>query len=729
MASDTELQKHSSNDNIKSAIEENAHTIHSFSEQAAAEQDTFPANTAVPRSVDDEDEDEEKSMSLAELFVKFFSKTTPYARAGRYMLSAIFVCLFGTFLWYLDPNMSFIKIPTVPSIIICAALVMFGYGFTLMIIHSFVVFAHRRNSLYNSRALNWLTEFEEYIAASILFSMFIVLFANLDAYGSVPKPLSFGEDPWHFLTRVVLLGSQSAGIYVHFGIISLVMVVLAAVKRHFMHKMAIEFNYSNYCDRVEECLFVERMLQALMKSKQAFRFRKKWKTFMSESTPRKRNVQGNQTTVARSEFVEVNLENQLDLKNFSDNRTTSPSSTSPSSPQFAPINSPSSGKNVPASSATHHTSSASNNNVKREQFEEFAHLANRTAAQFDSLTVTDIRVEIHREARRLASQLFKWLVNPLRGNISAAELEPFIENTEDLNRFISLLRKQKKVNIDDSAVFSEGDLRRAIDSSLQERYGLAKSMETIEMALGKIDSILDCVLFIFGAALMSVYIFQTANTTLITLSGIFVPATVIFESAVKSIVESIIFLLVIHPFDIGDRVFLKLDTSDGKVGADAMDNLVVVEMNLMSTVFERWDGVCVYVANSVLAQKVIYNIRRSGSTLDVLKMSFGHDTSLEQLEQLRARLLSFLRNNRQDFTEFLRVNVDSLDRINLMNITILVQHVGNWQDLELQMARRTKTLSFIKSTVEELGIHYELPKQRVQLLEHSPVNIDRTVNL
>lgn len=729
MASDTELQQHSSTDNIKATLEANAQTIHSFSEQTAVEQDTLQANTALPRPVDDDgDEDEEKSLSLAEVLLKFFSKTTPFARAGRYMLCAIFLGILGTLLWFLDPNMSFIQIPTVPSILLCAALVMFGYGFTLMIIHSFVVFAHRRNSLYNSRALNWLTEFEEYIAASILFSMFVILFANLDAYGSVPKPFSLREDPWHYLTRVVLLGSQSASIYVHFGIISLVMVVLAAVKRHFMHKMAIEFNYSNYCDRVEECLFVERMLQALMKSKQAYRFRKKWKSFMNESTPRKRNVAGNQSTIARSEFVEVHLDNQLDLKNFSDNRTTSPSSTSPSSPQFAPINSPNSGKNV-QTSTTPHASSASSSNVKREQFEEFAHLANRTAAQFDSLTVTDIRVEIHREARRLASQLFKWLVNPLKGNFSAAEMEPFIENSEDLNRFISLLRKQKKVNIEDSAVFTEGDLRRAIDISLQERYGLAKSMETIEMALGKIDSILDCVLFIFGAALMSVYIFKTANTTLITLSSIFVPATVIFESAVKSIVESIIFLLVIHPFDIGDRVFLKLDTSDGKVGADAMDNLVVVEMNLMSTVFERWDGVCVYVANSVLAQKVIYNIRRSGSTLDVLKMSFGHDTSLEQLEQLRASLLSFLRQNRQDFTEFLRVNVDSLDRINLMNVTILVQHVGNWQDLELQMTRRTKTLTFIKATVEELGIHYELPKQRVELLEHSPINIDRSVNL
>jgi small-conductance mechanosensitive channel len=714
MASDTEVEtSRAAAAKDASAQELNAHTVHSFSEQAAI--DSVPVNTVSPLAADEDPyEDEDVPIDFGEMFVKFLLKNTPFARAGRYMLSALLVAALGGILWYVNADMEIFSISSVPSHLICGAAVMFSYGLILTVLHSMVIFSHRRTALYNSQLLDWITEFEEYLAAGTLLGGLSVLFANLTSASSVIPPWS-----------QVLFGKAKPHNHLRLSLAGLVIVILAAAKRHFMRKLAIEFNYSNYCDRVEECLFVERMLQSLMKARQAYRFRKKWKSFMTDSTPRKRT--NGLTTQPRNDFVEVKFEDNLDLKSFSHHNSPDPQAT-PNSPQFAPITSPSSGKHnsneAPASS-----SAPSSNAVKREQFEEFARLANKTAAQFDSLTVADIRVEIHREARRMAAQLFKWLAHAQRGDITFAELEPFIDNTDDTNRFLGLLRKQKKVNIENSASFTEGDVRRAIDSSLHERYGLAKSMETIEMALGKIDSILDTVLFILGIALTLLFLFEDVFKALAALSTLFFSATFVFENAAKNIFESIIFLLVIHPFDIGDRVFIKLDTGDNKAGGDATDNLVVVEMNLMSTVFERWDGVRVYVANSVLAQKIIYNIRRSGATLEVLKMSFGHGTSLEQLEKLRNALQTFLRQNRQDFTEFLRVNVDSLDRVNLINVTVLIQHTGNWQDMELQMARKTRALAFIKSTVDELGIHYELPKQRIRLLEHSPMVTDRNMDL
>ncbi len=152
-------------------------------------------------------------------------------------------------------------------------------------------------------------------------------------------------------------------------------------------------------------------------------------------------------------------------------------------------------------------------------------------------------------------------------------------------------------------------------------------------------------------------------------------------------------------------------------------------MNLMSTVFERWDGVRIYVPNSVLASKPIYNIRRSGPTTDLLRMTFAHSTRVDQLESLRLRLLTFLRQNRQDYTEFHRINVNALDHCNRMDITILIQHASNWQDFELQMARRTKMLSFLKNTIEELDIYYLPPVQRVELLSSDSRDAQRIKNI
>jgi small-conductance mechanosensitive channel len=685
---------------------------------------TEPAN-GNNQNFDDEIDDDSVSGSFMERLMKFLVKATPFARAIRIILWGCLLGVIGAALYHFDPALSFLSITSIPAHINCIAFALMGYGILLSLLHFCVVFAHRQPYLYQSNILHWITEFEEYLAAGIWVTFLLGILAN------VTKPTTEAEiaSNFDFFLKIYLLAGIEPKTHVRLCCLALVVLVLSAAKRHFMHKLAIQFNYSNYCDRVEESLFIEAVLQSLNKARSAYKFRKRWKLFLTDSkSPNKKST----ATVQMGDFaVDSTPATTINLKEFSSKRESEPVKSnsgnsanynSNGSPNFIEIVSspvkPSSPISPTQNQQPASTTQSASSGDKKRQFEEFSRLCNRTATQFDSLSGADIRVEIHRESRRIGAQLFKWLCHPQRGDIGAADLEPFIDNPEDLVRFMAILKRSQKVPVHlQTASFSEGDLRRAIDAALLERYGLAKSMETIEMALGKIDGILNVLLLILVASLVERLFFTSSGPSpLFGIGTIFFSASFFFKDVAKSTFESIIFLLIIHPFDIGDRVFIKLDTTDNKAGGDCTDNLLVVEMNLMSTVFERWDGVKIYVPNSVLSTKPIYNIRRSGPTTDLLRMSFAHATRIDQLENLRLRLQSFLRQNRQDFTEFHRINIDALENCNRMNVTILIQHASNWQDLELQMARRTKILSFLKNSIEDLGIHYLPPVQRVELL-------------
>lgn len=90
-------------------------------------------------------------------------------------------------------------------------------------------------------------------------------------------------------------------------------------------------------------------------------------------------------------------------------------------------------------------------------------------------------------------------------------------------------------------------------------------------------------------------------------------------NSAKNLFEGVIFLFVTHPFDVGDRVFI-----DGQ-------NLIVKELGILTTVFQRFDGQILYSPNAVLATKPITNIRRSSNITQTIELQIDLDVGLRSL--------------------------------------------------------------------------------------------------
>lgn len=355
--------------------------------------------------------------------------------------------------------------------------------------------------------------------------------------------------------------------------------------------------------------------------------------------------------------------------------------------------------------------------------------------------------EIRRHAIYRAHKISTWLS---KDPISLEDLKICLQgscSTVDLDRFCSaMLLAQRGAggstdprSVSPSTQSKKGSFtslpKRALADFIERSYleviSVANSLSSMEAAVSNLNlccSIICLILLLVFLALL----FGDFLAALTSVSSLIFGAAFMFGSSAKNIFESIIFLFVVHPFDIGDRVFVSLLGGTGPAppismpaggalftnaspGSGALENLVVLQMHLMTTVFERWDGARIYIPNYVLATKPIVNVRRSGALFDRHYLQIAFDTPSSSIATFRSRIANFVAQERNDYTSQFLVNIELIENVNRMHLVVLVQHRSNWQDLEAQLTRRTKLLLFLKDTMQELKITYIPPIQKVEL--------------
>lgn len=255
------------------------------------------------------------------------------------------------------------------------------------------------------------------------------------------------------------------------------------------------------------------------------------------------------------------------------------------------------------------------------------------------------------------------------------------------------------------------EIYKLVERNYKEHFYLRNSIKQMLLASEKLQMIIYA--FIVLVSLMCV-VFR-GSKSLKQVTGFFSAmfgVVIVFKESIKNTIDSIVLLFVIHPFGIGDRVFIKLDKE--------VENLVVSELNLVSTTFYRWDGTFIHIPNFVLLRKPILNIRRSNMLLEQHKIQVSCLTEKEKVERLAQKLKNYLRSNSEVFTEYLRIFYDSIENSNKLHLCIWVQFRGNWQNYELYLEKRGDFIAALNEYLRELGIDYALPVQKVKIEQKAP---------
>jgi small-conductance mechanosensitive channel len=716
-------------------------TVHSMSE-------VCPQGTQPPTPAPQLTESEEPKRGFAYRFLRFFFHSGIPSFCLRTLLLCAVLLGFGMLALFKFPKLEVEHVPLgYTSLILGWALL--GFVTMLALMHAFVVFCHQRRLFYTWSFIHYLSELEKYMALMISIFTYLILL-SFDVTQKFTDAWVFGSAATRFLAIKISLGI-------------FITTALLAVKRHYMTALAVAFNYSNYKDRIQESLFADRVLNMLQKSRHTYKFRQKMRaqhkdgveSRMRSPSPRGRAERRDIVKSARvTQYSPPKITVQSSVKSameiFSPTALREQQSVSgfASVPPVVPP-SPLSGPNVPGGTPPSSGFKKSSSPIapirsvasyltesdKKLRFSEFFRLANKMISRFSN--VADYRVEIQNESRTVAKKLYKYLLPYGRDYLLGQDLSPYIEDEEEFCRAVALIKRNAEgsyqistMTLDEANNYAFGaqDLQRAIDGILTELYVTAKSLQTIETALDKVDFFFTLIVALVMIVIVAIVI-GDAVKLLLALSTMLSGAAFAFGTSARNMFESMIFLLVIHPFDVGDRVFVPLGTTMASLattaasmsGVDALDNLIVAEMHLLSTVFERWDGVKLYVPNYILAAKPIFNIKRSGPLLEIQRLHIDFTTPMAKVEELRRRLDEYVRREQSDYTDISRVLLDSMENCNRINLNIIFQHNTNWQDMDTQLARRSKLLAFLKETVEQLDMAYLPPVQRVALVPTTSV--------
>ncbi|KAL5650321.1 hypothetical protein ACJX0J_041130, partial [Zea mays] len=201
----------------------------------------------------------------------------------------------------------------------------------------------------------------------------------------------------------------------------------------------------------------------------------------------------------------------------------------------------------------------------------------------------------------------------------------------DLMRFMRQEEALKAMDLFEGAQehnrVSKRSLKNWVVNAFRERKALALTLNDTKTAVNKLHQMANVVVALIVLALWLLILGIATSKFFVLLSSQLLVAVFMFGNTLRTIFEAIVFLFVMHPFDVGDRCEV-----------DGMQ-VVVEEMNIMTTIFLRYDNLKVYYPNSQLAQLPIMNYYRSPDMGDSVDFSVHVATPVEKLSLMKERLL------------------------------------------------------------------------------------------
>lgn len=267
-------------------------------------------------------------------------------------------------------------------------------------------------------------------------------------------------------------------------------------------------------------------------------------------------------------------------------------------------------------------------------------------------------------------------------------------------RFMREDEAAKTMNLFEGAAeagkISKSSLKNWVVNAFRERRALALTLNDTKTAVNKLHRMLNFMVAIIILVIWLLILELATTKFLLFVSSQLVLVAFIFGNTCKTIFEAIIFLFVMHPFDVGDRCEI-----DGV-------QMVVEEMNILTTVFLKYDNQKIMIPNSVLATKAIYNFYRSPDMGDAIEFFIHISTPVEKITAIKHRISSYIDNKKEHWYPSPAIVFKDHEQLNMVRMAIWPTHRMNFQDMGERFNRRSLLLEEMIKIFKELDINYRL---------------------
>ncbi|VVA97655.1 unnamed protein product [Arabis nemorensis] len=283
---------------------------------------------------------------------------------------------------------------------------------------------------------------------------------------------------------------------------------------------------------------------------------------------------------------------------------------------------------------------------------------------------------------------------------------------EDFLRFLSEEESERAMALfegaSDSHRISKSCLKNWVVKAFRERRALALTLSDTKTAVNRLHRIINVLISIIIIIIWLLILGIATTRFLLVLSSQLLLVAFVFGNSCKTIFEAIIFLFVMHPFDVGDRCEI-----DGV-------QLVVEEMNILTTVFLRYDNQKIVYPNSVLGTKPIANFFRSPDMGDAVEFCVHIATPPEKISAIKQRILSYIDYKKDHWYPAPMIVFLSMDDMKSIKIAVWLTHTMNFQDMGERFIRRGLLLEEVGKICRELDIEYRLYPQSIHIRSMPP---------
>ncbi|XP_057545396.1 mechanosensitive ion channel protein 10-like [Amaranthus tricolor] len=271
---------------------------------------------------------------------------------------------------------------------------------------------------------------------------------------------------------------------------------------------------------------------------------------------------------------------------------------------------------------------------------------------------------------------------------------------EDLLRFMKMDEVNKVFPLFEGAVetgkITKTALKKWVVNSYLERKSLAHSLNDTKTAVEELNRVASCVVLIIIVIVWNLMMGFLTTKILVFITSQFLLVVFMFGNSVKTVFEAIIFVFIMHPFDVGDRCVI--------------DNvqMVVEEMNILTTIFLRYDNEKIIYPNSSLATKPISNFYRSPEMSDSVEFAVDFSTTVDTIAALKTRIKMYIESKPEQWRSGHSVQVKEIIDMNKIKMALYVTHTINFQNVAERGSRRSELVLELKRILEELKVKYNL---------------------
>lgn len=320
-------------------------------------------------------------------------------------------------------------------------------------------------------------------------------------------------------------------------------------------------------------------------------------------------------------------------------------------------------------------------------------------------SATQIRSEY--EAKAAARKIFNNVAKPGSRYIYLEDIMRFMREDEAV-KTLSLFE-----GASESKRISKSSLKNWVVHAFRERRALALTLNDTKTAVNKLHQMVNVIVGILIGVIWLIILGIATSKFILFVSSQLVVATFIFGNTLKTIFEALIFLFVIHPFDVGDRCEI-----------DAVQ-MVVEEMNILTTVFLRYDNQKIVYLNSVLATKSIANYYRSPDMGDSVEFLVHIATPTEKIALMKQRISNYMENKKEHWYPSPMIIMKELEGINQLRFAVWMTHRMNHQNMGEKWIRRTQLVEEMVKIFKELDIEYRLYPTDINIRSMPPVTSTR----